>query len=56
MKIIFKHVIKNIYEKNLMTSIILLTILLSTMVLFIGLSLNDILNQSYAVMVKGCLR
>ncbi|WP_197431737.1 ABC transporter permease [Lentibacillus sp. JNUCC-1] len=53
MKIILKHILKNLYEKKLRTFIILLTVLLSTMVLFIGLSLNDILNNTYATMVKG---
>lgn len=53
MKIILKHILKNMYEKKLRTLIILLTILLSTMVLFVGLSLNEILNQTYATMAKG---
>lgn len=53
MKIILKHILKNMYEKKLRTCIILITILLSTMVVFIGLSLNDILNSTYSTMVKG---
>lgn len=53
MTIILKHIVKNIYEKKLRTSLILVTILLSTIVLFIGLSLNDILNQTYSTMVNG---
>lgn len=53
MKIIFKHIVKNMYEKKLRTCIMLLTILLSTMVLFIGLSLNDIINHTYTTMTKG---
>lgn len=53
MKIILNHMVKNIFEKKLRTSIMLVTIILSTMVLFIGLSLNDILNNTYSTMVKG---
>lgn len=41
------------FEKKLRTFIMILTILLSTMVLFVGLSLNDILNDTYTTMTKG---
>ncbi|WP_042146810.1 ABC transporter permease [Paucisalibacillus sp. EB02] len=53
MKIIIKHVIKNIFEKKLRSAIVLLTILLSTLVLFIGLSLNSIINETYSTMLQG---
>lgn len=53
MKSIIKHILINIYEKKLRTAIIILTILLSTMVLFFGLSLNQIINDAYTTMVKG---
>lgn len=53
MKIIMKHVIKNIFEKKLRSAIVLLTILLSTLVLFIGLSLNSIINETYSSMLQG---
>lgn len=41
------------YEKKLRSFIMLLTITLSTMVLFIGLSLNGIINNTYTTMNKG---
>lgn len=41
------------YEKKLRSFIMLLTITLSTMVLFIGLSLNEIINNTYETMNKG---
>src|SRR5699024_6982014 len=53
MKMIVKHIVKNMFEKKLRTFIMILTILLSTMVLFVGLSLNDILNDTYTTMTKG---
>src|SRR5699024_9734791 len=53
MKMIIKHIVKNMFEKKLRTFIMILTVLLSTMVLFIGLSLNDILNDTYTTMTKG---
>src|SRR5690625_6712728 len=53
MKSITKHILINIYEKKLRTAIIILTILVSTLVLFIGLSLNQIINDTYNTMVNG---
>ncbi|PAV28232.1 hypothetical protein CIL05_17860 [Virgibacillus profundi] len=53
MKIILRHVLKNIVEKKLRTSIVFVTILFSTMVLFIGLSLNTIINNTYSSMLQG---
>ncbi|GGA65643.1 ABC transporter permease [Ornithinibacillus halotolerans] len=53
MKIVLKHIIRNIVEKKLRSSIVLLTILLSTFVLFIGLSLNAIINETYQTMLQG---
>src|SRR5690554_402585 len=52
-KIVLKHIIRNIVEKKLRSSIVLLTILLSTFVLFIGLSLNTIINETYQTMLQG---
>ncbi|WP_047983596.1 ABC transporter permease [Ornithinibacillus californiensis] len=53
MKIVLKHVMKNIFEKKLRSVIVILTILLSTLILFIGLSLNTIINQTYTKMLQG---
>src|SRR5690554_6848198 len=52
-KLILKHVIRNLFETKLRTSLILLTIVFSTMVLFNGLSLNSIINNTYSVMLQG---
>jgi ABC-type lipoprotein release transport system permease subunit len=40
-------------EKKLRTVIVILTILLATAIIFIGLSLNKILNDTYLTMLKG---
>ncbi|MBT2216355.1 ABC transporter permease [Virgibacillus dakarensis] len=53
MQSIVKHIIKNLIEKKLRTAIVLLAIILSTAVLFIGLSVNQILNDTYTTMVQG---
>ena len=50
---IVKHILRNIMEKKLRTVIVLLTILLATAVIFIGLSLNNIINDTYLTMLKG---
>lgn len=53
MRIVLKHIIHNILEKKLRSIIVLLTILLSTLILFIGLSLNEIINNTYTTMLQG---
>ncbi|MBS3681956.1 FtsX-like permease family protein [Ornithinibacillus massiliensis] len=53
MRIVLKHIIHNILEKRLRSIIVLLTILLSTLILFIGLSLNEIINNTYTTMLQG---
>lgn len=53
MRSVLKHIIINIFEKKVRTAIFLLTIIISTMVLFIGLSLNNIISDTYAMMFKG---
>ncbi|MEN2467204.1 FtsX-like permease family protein [Ornithinibacillus sp. JPR2-1] len=53
MRIVLKHIIHNILEKRLRSAIVLLTILLSTLILFIGLSLNEIINNTYTTMLQG---
>lgn len=53
MKIILKHLTRNILEKKLRTAIILFTILFSTMVLFTSLSLNTIITDTYQKLLKG---
>jgi len=53
MKSIFKHLMRNISEKKLRTTILIFTILFSTMVLFIALSLNTIMNDTYQTILKG---
>lgn len=53
MRIVLKHIIHNILEKRLRSAIVLLTILLSTLILFIGLSLNEIINNTYKTMLQG---
>lgn len=50
---IVKHILRNIMEKKLRTVIVLLTILLATAITFIGLSLNNIINNTYLTMLKG---
>lgn len=50
---IVKHILRNIMEKKLRTVIVLLTILLATAVILIGLSLNNIINDTYLTMLKG---
>lgn len=50
---IVKHIVINLLEKKFRTSIVLLTVLLSTLVLFLGLSLNEILNDTYSTMLDG---
>jgi len=49
---IIKHIVINLLEKKFRTSIVLLTVLLSTLVLFLGLSLNEILNDTYSTMLE----
>lgn len=49
---IVKHIIVNLLEKKFRTSIVLVTVLLSTLVLFLGLSLNEILNDTYSTMLE----
>ena len=44
---------RNIVEKKLRTIIVILTILLATAIIFIGLSLNKIINDTYQTMVQG---
>lgn len=53
MRIVLKHIIHNILEMRLRSAIVLLTILLSTLILFIGLSLNEIINNTYKTMLQG---
>lgn len=50
---IVKHIVINLLEKKFRTSIVLVTVLLSTLVLFLGLSLNEILNDTYSTMLDG---
>lgn len=53
MNSILKHIVRNIFEKKIRTTIVLLTIIATTVVLFIGLSLNGIINDTYTTMLKG---
>ncbi|MBM7713658.1 FtsX-like permease family protein [Siminovitchia sp. FSL H7-0308] len=53
MSIILKHVVRNIREKKFRTLILLLSIFLSTAVLFAGLSLNSVINETYSKMLQG---
>lgn len=53
MKVILKHIIKNMLEKKLRTFIMITTVLLATMIMFIGLSLNQVLQDTYAKMTQG---
>lgn len=50
---IIKHILRNIMEKKLRTLIVILTIVLATAIIFIGLSLNKTINDTYLTMVKG---
>lgn len=50
---ILKHLIRNMLENKLRTTILIFTIFFSTMVLFITLSLNTIINDTYQTMLKG---
>src|SRR5699024_11620097 len=53
MKVILKHIIKNMIEKKLRTFIMITTVLLATMIMVIGLSLNQVLQDTYAKMTQG---
>jgi len=53
MSSIVKHILRNTMEKKLRTVIVVLTILLATAVIFIGLSLNTIINDTYKTMIQG---
>ncbi|GIN71769.1 ABC transporter permease [Bacillus sp. J14TS2] len=53
MRSVIKHIMINLVEKKFRTLIVLLTVLLSTLVVFIGLSLNEIINNTYTSMLKG---
>ncbi len=53
MKSVIKHIVINLFEKKFRTFIVLLTVCLSTLVVFIGLSLNGIIKDTYASMLKG---
>lgn len=53
MSSILKHIVRNTLEKKLRTMIVVLTIVFATAILFIGLSLNTIINDTYQTMVQG---
>ncbi|GGP16364.1 ABC transporter permease [Oceanobacillus neutriphilus] len=53
MRSVIKHIMINLFEKKFRTLIVLLTVLLTTLVVFIGLSLNEIINNTYTSMLKG---
>lgn len=53
LSIILNHVVRNIREKKFRTLIFLLSIFLSTFVLFAGLSLNSVINETYSKMLQG---
>lgn len=53
MGMIIKHIFRNMLEKKFRTCIIILAITLSTTVLFLSISINDILNNTYTNMVRG---
>lgn len=53
MNSVVKHIVRNLFEKKFRTVIVLVTVLLSTLVVFIGLSLNEIISHTYTTMLKG---
>lgn len=53
MSSILKHLFRNTIEKKLRTFIFVVTIVFATAVLFIGLSLNTIMNDTYQTMIQG---